>query len=219
MGSGYGIDIDGTKVSVLQYADDIAIMAESEEQLQNMLDILYNWCRVNKMQVSLEKTNVVHYRNVSTNRTDCTFQFGTDKIDISESCKYLGLVLDEFLNYDITAKYVANYATRALGLVKQQEGFLTKFLPNFLTRLSGQRSTIGQLSGVRKIIAVSTRCRIGHAVISWELESTPKQRSKWRHGLDAGMRQAMGQRIKVTYTDGEYGRLQIKSEGPPLDVQ
>ena len=54
-GSGYGIDIDGTKVSVLQYADDIAIIAESEEQLQNMLVILYNWCRVNKMQVNLEK--------------------------------------------------------------------------------------------------------------------------------------------------------------------
>ena len=116
-GSGYGIDIDGTKVSVLQYADDIAIIAESEEQLQNMLDILYNWCRVNKMQVNLEKTNVVHYRNASTSRTDCTFQFGTDKIDISESYKYLGLVLDEFLNYDITAKYVANSATRALGLI------------------------------------------------------------------------------------------------------
>ena len=68
------------------------------------------------MQVNLEKTNVVHYRIVSTNRTDCIFQFGTDKIDISESYKYLGLVLDEFLNYDITAKYVANSATRALGL-------------------------------------------------------------------------------------------------------
>ena len=27
------------------------------------------------------------------------------------------MVLDEFLNYDVTAKYVANSATRALGLV------------------------------------------------------------------------------------------------------
>ena len=35
-GSGYSIDIDGTNVSVLQYADDIAIIAESEQQLQNM---------------------------------------------------------------------------------------------------------------------------------------------------------------------------------------
>ena len=52
---------------------------------------------------------------------------------------------------------------------------------------------------------------------SWKVH--PKQRSKWRHGLDAGMREAMGQRIKVKYTDGEYGRFQIKSEGPPLDVQ
>ena len=38
--SGYGVKIYGTKVRVLQYADDIAIIAKTQEQLQNMLDIL-----------------------------------------------------------------------------------------------------------------------------------------------------------------------------------
>ena len=104
--SGYGVDIDGTKVSVLQYADDIAMIAETQEQ-----------CNVNKIQMNLEKTNVVHYRNVSTDRTDFIFKFGTDKLDITASYKYLGLVLDEFLNYDVTAKYVREFVTRALSLV------------------------------------------------------------------------------------------------------
>ena len=60
---------------------------------------------------------MVYYRNILTDRTDVLFQFGTDRIELEASYKYLGLVLDEFLNYDVTAKYVANSATKALGLV------------------------------------------------------------------------------------------------------
>ena len=34
-----------------------------------------------------------------------------------DSYKYLGLVLNEYLDYSVTAKYVAKSATRALGLL------------------------------------------------------------------------------------------------------
>ena len=60
---------------------------------------------------------MVHFRNSSTNRTGRRFLFIDQSVEIVSSYKYLGLVLDEFLNFEIKAKVVANSASRALGLV------------------------------------------------------------------------------------------------------
>ena len=113
--TGLGIDIDGVNVSTLLYADDLALVAETEDNLQRLLDILSNWCNKNKMQANLDKTKVVNFRNKSTSKTERRFLFNNQSIEIASSYKYLGLVLDELLNFDIMAKFVANSASRALG--------------------------------------------------------------------------------------------------------
>ena len=59
--AGLGIDIDGVNVSTLMYADDLALVAETEDNLQRLLDILSNWCNKNKMQANLDKTKVVNF--------------------------------------------------------------------------------------------------------------------------------------------------------------
>ena len=115
--AGLGIDIDGVNVSTLLYADDLALVAETEDNLQRLLDILSNWCNKNNMQANLDKTKVVNFRNKSISKTERRFLFNNQSIEIASSYKYLGLVLDEFLNFDIMAKFVANSASRALGLV------------------------------------------------------------------------------------------------------
>ena len=40
-GNGYGVDISNGKLSILLYADDIAVVASSEEELQAMLNFLF----------------------------------------------------------------------------------------------------------------------------------------------------------------------------------
>ena len=72
------------------------------------------------MQANLDKTKVVNFRNKSTSKTERRFLFNNQSIEIASSYKYLGLVLDEFLNFDIMAKFVANLASRALGLVRSK---------------------------------------------------------------------------------------------------
>ena len=54
--TGLGIDIDGNKVCVLQYANDIVVMAETQQELQTLLEIVHTWCNANSMQVNLKKT-------------------------------------------------------------------------------------------------------------------------------------------------------------------
>ena len=39
--AGYGISVGNDKVPILLYADDIVLLSESEDDMQNMLDIVY----------------------------------------------------------------------------------------------------------------------------------------------------------------------------------
>lgn len=114
-----GIALQGidSKLNMLLYADDLALIAESEEDLQRLLEVLASWCGDNMMTINMDKTKVIHYRNPSKERTCFSFTYSNQRIDVISSYRYLGLVLDEHLNYNVTAKAVAKAASRALGLI------------------------------------------------------------------------------------------------------
>ena len=57
-----GITVGDMKVSILLYADDIAILAENEENLQTMLNKLHEWCKKCQLMINNEKSQVVHFR-------------------------------------------------------------------------------------------------------------------------------------------------------------
>ena len=44
-----GIDINGEEIGILLYADDAVLLAESEDDLQILLDELHIWCQHNKI--------------------------------------------------------------------------------------------------------------------------------------------------------------------------
>ena len=48
-----------TKVSALLYADDVQIMADSEAEMQQLLDIATNWVSVNRMEVNIAKCGYI----------------------------------------------------------------------------------------------------------------------------------------------------------------
>ena len=69
------------------------------------------------MSINIDKTKVVHFRNLAKSRTAFSFSCGNQTIDVSTSYRYLGLTIDEHLNYNVTSKAVAAAASRVLGLV------------------------------------------------------------------------------------------------------
>ena len=117
--TGLGISMEGMteKLNMLLYADDLALIADSEENLQKLLEVLSKWCEDNDMTINKDKTKVIHFRNPAKQRTNFQFSCGNQIIEITDSYRYLGLVIDEHLNYEVTAKAVAGAASRALGLV------------------------------------------------------------------------------------------------------
>jgi hypothetical protein len=56
-----GIDIGGEKVCILLYAYDIVLLADTESDLQNLLDRLCTWCNNNNMTINACTSNVVHW--------------------------------------------------------------------------------------------------------------------------------------------------------------
>ena len=110
-----GVNIGMCNVHCLLYADDIALIAATEEDLQNMLSILENWCKKWRMKVNSTKSNIVHFRPCRVPKTSYLFVYNMDVIEIVSRYKYLGIVLDEMLDYSVTANVLADSGGRALG--------------------------------------------------------------------------------------------------------
>ena len=91
---GKGVCINNESVSILLYADDIVLIAECEKDLQDMLNFVSDWCLQWKLNVNVNKTQVVHYRNVSIPKTRFVFTCGTSNLEVVSQYKYLGLIID-----------------------------------------------------------------------------------------------------------------------------
>ena len=72
-GLGIGVDIGQEKVSILMYADDLVLLAENENDLQLLLNVLSNWCRRNHISVNETKSDVDHFRSQSVLKTNFVF--------------------------------------------------------------------------------------------------------------------------------------------------
>lgn len=53
---GKGINVDQERISILLYADDVVLIAQSEADLQVMLDVLGGWCKTNMLSINSSKS-------------------------------------------------------------------------------------------------------------------------------------------------------------------
>ena len=115
---GKGVKINQEKVSCLLYADDLALMAENEQDLQGLLDALSKWAADWDMVINNDKSKIVHFRHgPSKLRTRSQFTLSGQSIGITEQYRYLGLIMTEYLDFNVMAKYVSMAAHRALGII------------------------------------------------------------------------------------------------------
>jgi len=92
-----GVDIGDSNLSILLYADDIVLIAPTEDELQTMLNHVDSWCFKWRLSINENKTKVLHFRPKSTPRSQTCFSIGSTNIEYSSNYKYLGLWLNEHL--------------------------------------------------------------------------------------------------------------------------
>ncbi len=82
-----------------------------------MLNILHNWCNKWRMKLNINKSEIVHFRNVNDKKSNCVFKYDECELEIVDKYKYLGIVLNEHLEYSMVAMILANSAGRVLLLL------------------------------------------------------------------------------------------------------
>ena len=99
----------------------ITLLAENEKNLDFMLKHVEQWCNKYRLMVNIDKTKIVHFRPKRSPRTNYNFQFNNSNLEIVDKYKYLGVILNEYINYTLLSDTVAGAAGRALS------GVISKF--------------------------------------------------------------------------------------------
>ena len=112
-----GLSIGDRRVSCLLYADDIVLMSDTPDNLQDILNTVYSWCSKWRLGVNMSKTKIMHFRKKSILRSNHVFSFGDNEIDYCDEYRYLGMQLNELLDYTHSANVLSDASSRALGAV------------------------------------------------------------------------------------------------------
>ena len=110
-----GVSVSEQMISLLMYADDIILISDSQEGLQKQLDTLNKWSTKWSLSINVDKTKVIHFRKASDPCSTFNFHLGDNTIDIVNSYRYLGLELNETLDYTYSAQILSDAGSRALG--------------------------------------------------------------------------------------------------------
>ena len=119
--NGIGLDIINDEIThfsrliVLLYADDTVILANTEQELQNSLNLFNSYCEQWKLQVNLNKTKVVIF---GARKTDSfKFTLGNIDIEITDRYKYLGIFFSQSRSFLNARKHIAEQAKKAMHLL------------------------------------------------------------------------------------------------------
>ncbi len=121
-----GVSVDDIIISILSFADDLVKIAESEVKLQSMIKCVEMWCKKWRLKVNTDKTKVVNFRSNRKRCSEFNFTFDNSPLNVVNKYKYLGIILEEHLDFNLTASVLANAAGRAFGAVRSKFKTLKK---------------------------------------------------------------------------------------------
>ena len=109
-----GVDLKDGKIpiSALAYADDIVLLAESEENLQSLINIAHNWCNKWGMKANVEKCGI---QAIGVNKEiieKIQIKWGNEIFAVAPDYKYLGLYFEPDMKW---TKHTQKIYGAALG--------------------------------------------------------------------------------------------------------
>ncbi len=115
-----GIFIDNEhSVNMLLYADDIVLFSDSVGGVQKLLNVLSEFCLKWGMEVNLDKTKFMVFRNGGIIKNVEKVYYNGVQIEPVTYYKYLGLVVSSRLNWHQAQFTLAQQATKALYCINR----------------------------------------------------------------------------------------------------
>ena len=113
--SGIGVVINGIKVAILLYADDIVIIASSEDELKQGLRIVTDWGKKWRCSFNQDKSKVVVFGQ-RKKKGEVTWTLGGKIIEQVNTYKYLGLDLRGNLRWNMLRDRLAEKTRRNMNI-------------------------------------------------------------------------------------------------------
>ena len=101
------------KLYLLLYADDTVIFAESASELQAALNAMYLYCETWKLNVNVQKTNVVIFSK-SRRIENTNFTYNNEKLTIVDEFQYLGILFSRKGNFHKNKAKLVQQARKAM---------------------------------------------------------------------------------------------------------
>ena len=92
--NGGTVKLHGTPVPLLLYADDIVFLASSQSELQQLLNIFYDFCTTYELTVNMDKTEVLVFSR-SRVGVKALVQYGQQLVPQTTRYKYKGSFLQQ----------------------------------------------------------------------------------------------------------------------------
>lgn len=148
---------------MILYADDCTIICNSKDEIISSLESVTNWLSNNKLQLNVQKTNLMKFSQSQTlGETKITFQ-GTELSEV-KSAKFLGLFLDCNIKWQthltfIRAKLLQfSYALRKLSQIVNQNAVIEAYHGYVASRLRYGIIFWGNAVNVASILIAQKKC-------------------------------------------------------------
>ena len=122
---------DQTKIAL--YADDTAIFCGGKniENIQRILQKEYNlmdeWFKLNRMQINAKKTKVMMFGTKQKIKNKIIkVKHGNDFLENVTTFKYLGVILDQSLNWSLHVSYINKKINRAIACIRRIHSYLNE---------------------------------------------------------------------------------------------
>ena len=113
--------------SIAMYADDAKIFIESKSindclKLQNDIDAVSHWCKVNQMNFNVSKCKVL---TVCRKENPYLFEYKINDVilDSVNEIKDLGIIIEDKLSWHNNVNDIISKANRVMGLIKRTVGY------------------------------------------------------------------------------------------------
>ena len=120
-----------TKIAL--YADDTALFCKgsnflsSQTTLQKEYDLLREWFRINQMEINANKTKVMVFGTKRKVKNQILrISHGEDYLENVTHTKYLGVTLDQSLNWSLHISNTISKINRAIACITRIKSFLTE---------------------------------------------------------------------------------------------
>ena len=127
------IEINLINLFLIMYADDTVLLAETPENLQCILNSLYNYCQEWNLTVNTDKTKIMVFRNGGRLKDNEKWVYNNCELEIVDEFNYLGLLLNYNGKFTKAQQQLADQGRKALFSISSK---LNNFFFNIETKCS-----------------------------------------------------------------------------------